>query len=123
MTIAAAYHEQCWVQVIHLPGAGKVTLREAVPNDAGVIQNYVRALAPDSRRNRFLGALNELSTSDLHAMTHDDRGRYAALIAESVVNGTRTMIGEARYALTPDGRGCEFAISVAEPWRCRTLGT
>ena len=123
MTIAAAYHERCCVQALHLPGAGQVTLREALPNDAGVIQNYVLALAPDSRRNRFLGALNELSASDLHAMTHGDHGRYPALIAESAVNGTRTMIGEARYALTPDGRGCEFAISVAEPWRCRRLGT
>ena len=123
MTIAAAYHERCCVEPLHLPGAGQVTLREALPNDTGVIQNYVRALAPDSRRNRFLGALNELSASDLHAMTHGDYGRYRALIAESVVNGTRTMIGEARYALTPDGRGCEFAISVAERWRCRSLGT
>ena len=111
------------VEALHLPGAEKVTLREALPDDAGVIQNYVRALAPDSRRNRFLGALNELSASDLHAMTHGDHGRYPALIAESVVNGTRTMIGEARYALTPDGRGCEFAISVAERWRCGSLGT
>jgi RimJ/RimL family protein N-acetyltransferase len=111
------------IQALHLPGAGKVTFREALPHDTGVIQNYVRGLAPDSRRNRFLGALNELSASELHAMTHGDDGRYPALIAERLVNGTRTMIGEARYALTPDGQGCEFAISVAEPWRCRSLGT
>jgi RimJ/RimL family protein N-acetyltransferase len=123
MATAAAHYEQCCLRGVHLPGAGKVTLREALPHDTGAIQNYVRDLAPASRRNRFLGALNELSASDLHAMTHCDHARYPALIAESVANGTRTMIGEARYALTPDRRGCEFAISVAEPWRCRALGT
>jgi RimJ/RimL family protein N-acetyltransferase len=111
------------VEALHLPGAGKVTLREALPHDTGIIQNYVRGLAADARHNRFLGAVNELSASELHAMTHSDHGRYPALIAETVVNDTRTMIGEARYALTADGRGWEFAISVAEPWRCRALGT
>ena len=33
------------------------------------------------------------------------------------------MIGEARYAVAPDRVGCEIAVSVAEAWRRRTLGT
>jgi hypothetical protein len=51
-----------------------------------------------SRRNRFLGALNELSAAELHGMTHGDQNSYPALIAETVVAGIRVMIGKARYA-------------------------
>ena len=88
-----------------------------------MIQAYIRGLSAASRRNRFLGALNEISSSELHAMTHGDRRRHPALIAESIVDGARTMIGEARYAVAPDGLSCEFAVSVAEPWRGKTLAT
>ena len=33
------------------------------------------------------------------------------------------MIGEARYAVAPDGFHCEFAVSVDDTWRRKTLGT
>jgi RimJ/RimL family protein N-acetyltransferase len=44
------------------------------------------------------------------------------LIAEILSDGASLMIGEARGALAPDGR-YEIAVSVAEAWRRRTLGT
>jgi len=87
-----------------------------------MIQAYVQGLSPVARHNRFLGAVNELSASELNRMTHMDHGGHPALIAETVVEGARTMIGEARYAAAPDGRTCEFAVSVADTWRRRTLG-
>jgi acetyltransferase len=100
----------------------KVTVRPARPQDADMIQAYMRGLSPASRQNRFLGALNEVSASELYGMTHNDHGRYPALIAETVSEGARTMIGEARYAAMPDGFTCEFAVSVAEAWRRKSLG-
>ena len=33
------------------------------------------------------------------------------------------MIGEARHAFTPDRLECEFALSVADDWRGRGIGT
>jgi RimJ/RimL family protein N-acetyltransferase len=88
-----------------------------------MIQDYIRRLSPASRRNRFLGSLNEVSANELYRMTHTDRYSYPALIAENVVQGDCTMIGEARYALAPDGFQCEFAVSVDEAWRRKTLAT
>ena len=101
----------------------RVTVRPARPQDAGMIQDYIRGLFPDSRRSRFLGALNELSANELYRMTHTDGCSYPALIAEHVDQGDCTMIGEARYAAAPDGQHCEFAISVHEAWRRKRLGT
>ena len=42
---------------LHLPAEPWVTLRPITPDDAKVLQAYVRGLSPESRYNRFLGAL------------------------------------------------------------------
>jgi GNAT superfamily N-acetyltransferase len=110
-------------QAAHLLCGEKVTVRPACPHDTGMIQSYIRGLSPASRRNRFLGSLNEVSENELYRMTHADRYTHPALIAENIVDGDRIMIGEARYAATPDGFRCEFAVSVDETWRRKTLGT
>jgi GNAT superfamily N-acetyltransferase len=110
------------VETLRLRGGSLVTVRSAGPGDGDIIQSYIRGLSPGSRRNRFLGALNELSAVELYRMTHSDHRQFA-LIAETVADGARTMIGEARGALAPDGLSAEVALSVAEAWRRKTLGT
>jgi GNAT superfamily N-acetyltransferase len=102
--------------------AGNVIVRPALPRDTATIQAYVQGLSAVARHNRFLGAVNELPASELNRMTHMHHGSHPALIAETVVEGVRTMIGEARYAGSPDGRTCEFAVSVADAWRRKRLG-
>jgi hypothetical protein len=82
------------VHALHLPIGERVTVRRARPQDSGMIQAYMRSLSPASRRNRFLGALNEVSANELYGMTHTDRCSHPALIAENVVEGACTMIGE-----------------------------
>jgi GNAT superfamily N-acetyltransferase len=111
------------VHALHLPIGERVTVRPARPQDSGMIQAYIRSLSPASRRNRFLGALTEVSANELYGMTHTDRCSHPALIAENVVERACTMIGEARYVVAPDGFNCEFAVSVAESWRRKALGT
>src|SRR5215510_3414175 len=105
------------VHALCLPGASSVTVRPADPHDADVIQAYIRELPRASRYNRFLGAVNELSPSQLRGMTHTNRRDRLSVIAETVVAGARVMIGEACYALDPDGRSCEIALSVAAAWQ------
>ncbi len=77
------------VHALHLPIGERVTVRPARPQDSGMIQAYIRSLSPASRRNRFLGALNEVSANELYGMTHTDRCSHPALIAENVVEGAR----------------------------------
>jgi GNAT superfamily N-acetyltransferase len=123
MTICALPDERHQVHAVHMPCGETVTVRQACPRDADRIQAYIRTLSPASRRNRFLGALNEVSTNELYGMTHTDRGSHPVLIAEIIIEGARIMIGEVRYAVASNGVNCEFAISVAEAWRRKTLGT
>ena len=107
----------------HLPAGERVRVRPASPQDADTIQAFFHGLSSASRRNRFLGALNEVSATELYNMTHSDHGSHLLLIAEHIDHGFCKMIAEARHAMAPGGLGCEFALSVAETWRRRRLGT
>jgi GNAT superfamily N-acetyltransferase len=103
-----------------LPDGTRVTVRAACPRDAIRIQDYVRSLLPSSRYDRFLAPLNELSPTEL-ARIGGDGEKQATLMAETKIGGARIMIGEARY--TAGGDACEIALSVAEGWRGRGVGT
>jgi GNAT superfamily N-acetyltransferase len=103
-----------------LPDGARVTVRAAYPSDAGRVQDYVRSLLPSSRYDRFLAPLNELSPGEL-ARVGGDGEAQATLIAEMKIAGARIIIGEARYAA--DGDACEIALSVAEAWHGRGVGT
>ena len=50
-----------------------------------MIGAYIRALSFASRRNRFLGSVNEMSANELYRMTHGDDVARPALIVETVV--------------------------------------
>jgi len=108
---------------LHLPAEPWVTLRPITPDDAKVLQAYVRGLSPESRYNRFLGALQELPPAELEHVTHLDRKYDLALLAEMKVGGASVVIGEARHAFAPDRLECEFALSVADGWRRSGIGT
>jgi len=100
-----------------------VMLRSIGPADANVLQAYVRGLSPQSRHNRFFGALHELPPTELDRVIHFDRKCELALLAEIHVNGKPTVVAEARYVFLPDRLEGEFAFSVADDWRGRGLGS
>jgi RimJ/RimL family protein N-acetyltransferase len=100
-----------------------VRIRPITPRDATHLQSYVRHLSRESRHNRFLGALNELSPRELERLSHPDQTSANVLIAEVDVNGEWQMIGEAPYAAVGDAATYEFAISVADEWQRRGIGT
>jgi GNAT superfamily N-acetyltransferase len=109
-------------QLIHglrLPGGERVTVRPVCPRDAGVLQAYVRALSPDARYKRFFGPVHELPPAELDRVIHLVPPNQLGLIAQTRESG---VIGEARYALSPDRLDCEFALSVADGWRGKGVG-
>lgn len=109
------------VGLFRLPDGARVMVRAACPADAGRIQDYVRTLSPSSRYDRFLAPMNELSPAELARIGVGGEMR-ATLMAETKIAGARIIIGEARYAAS-DGVTCEIALSVADGWRGRGVGT
>jgi GNAT superfamily N-acetyltransferase len=108
---------------LRLPGGQAVAVRPMESCDTESLQEYVRGLSRRSRHNRFLGALNELSPAELDRLSHLDLRDQAVLIAEVQINGIRTIIAEARYAMLRDASQCEIALSVTDGWQRQGLGT
>jgi GNAT superfamily N-acetyltransferase len=102
-------------------GSLMVTVRPMEAHDMDCVQSYVRRLSRESRRNRFLGAVNELSPAELKRLSDLDRVSSAMLIGEVQISGLPRMIGEARYAITGDR--CEVALSVSDSWQRRGIGS
>jgi GNAT superfamily N-acetyltransferase len=98
-------------------------LRPARSSDGDVLQAYVRGLSPDSRYNRFLGAVNELPALEL-ARTLAANGRDTLTLPLTSTAGDReTVVGEARVALSCAKRAGEFSMSIADDWQHVGVGS
>lgn len=98
-------------------GAASVALRKIRPDDAGALQDFVRALAPVSRRMRFHAGVRGSSESALRALTCVDQRAHVAFVLTTTGRGTERIVGEARYVVAGDGETAEFAIAVADAFR------
>ena len=119
----AAYSHPDLAGALPAAAGAWVTLRPVSRHDGGVLQAYIRALSWESRYNRFLGALNELPAAELERVTHLDQKHELALLAETRLDGASLVVAETRYAFSRDRRECEFALSVADAWHSKGIGT
>ncbi len=95
----------------------EVLIRPIRPEDAAIEQEFVRGLSDDSRYNRFMAQLRELTPRKLQYRTEIDYEQHLALIATVQREGREVEIGVARYIVMPGSNSCEFAITVADAWQ------
>jgi GNAT superfamily N-acetyltransferase len=96
-------------------------LRPVLAGDAGLVQSFVRALSPQSRRSRFLCGLAELPSYVLGRLTQPAYPAEVGILA--VAEGVRdpSVVGMAQYA--PEGPGrAELSVAVADAWQRQGLG-
>ena len=99
-----------------------VLVRPIRPEDASIEAAFVDGLSDRSRHLRFFSQARSLSPVMLARFTQVDYERELALIALPV-GAPAPMIGVARYSPNPDGESCEFAVTVADAWHGRGIGT
>lgn len=123
-----ASREQQWP----LEGGGVYTLRPIHPDDAEMLQAFVRELSPESRYFRFASHMPELPARMLARYTLIDYDREMALVAvvrdrpagaDGDPPGRERIVGVSRYIINPDGTSCEFSLVVADDMTGRGLGT
>lgn len=100
-----------------------ITVRPMCAADAGLEAEFVRKLSSRSRHYRFLGEIKELSPKELEQLCDVDGYRSMAFIATVRENGRETGIGVSRYAPGAAGDAREMAVTVADSWQNKGLGT
>jgi len=121
-------HEQVWP----LQGGGEYTVRPIHPDDASMLQAFVRQLSPESRYFRFVSSMQELPANMLSRFTLIDYDREMALVAvhrerRVEANGETSevarVVGVSRYITNPDRASCEFSLVVADDFKGLGLGS
>ena len=121
-------HEQVWP----LQGGGEYTVRPVHPDDATMLQEFVRKLSPESRYFRFVSSMQELPATMLSRFTLIDYDREMALVAvfrerrlgaDGVTTDFARIVGVSRYITNPDRASCEFSLVVADDFKGKGLGS
>ncbi|MDN5842760.1 MAG: GNAT family N-acetyltransferase [Alcaligenaceae bacterium] len=104
-------------------------LRPIRPEDAVLLQEFVRDLSDESRYMRFISMMRELTPRMLARYTRIDYDRELALLATIQVPNPENrgllrerIIGFAHYLRNADGMGAEYALVIADDWQRRGLG-
>jgi RimJ/RimL family protein N-acetyltransferase len=99
-----------------------VLIRQVRGTDAPLLADGFARLSARSRRMRFLGSKTTLSAAELRYLTEVDHYDHEALGALSPA-GERG-VGIARYIRDHDDpRAAEIAVTIADDWQGRGLGT
>jgi ribosomal protein S18 acetylase RimI-like enzyme len=101
----------------------EVLIRPLQPTDRAAEREFLDGLALEARRYRFLGQV--ASPSEALIVRHGDIDfvHEVAFAAVVHVDGRDHIVAIARYSVDPDGTGCECAVTVAEAWQDKGLGT
>jgi GNAT superfamily N-acetyltransferase len=107
---------------LRLRSGKSVTVRFVEPRDADALQGYFRSLTVRSRYNRFLGAMSELSRTQLDHFIHVGEDDQFSVVAVMPVDGVEIIVGEARYAFDAGTSRFEFGLSVDDRWQGHGIG-
>jgi GNAT superfamily N-acetyltransferase len=110
-------------QVARLPDGESVTIRPVRRQDADALQAYFRGLSGETRYRRFLGAMAELTGKQLARLAEMDGPDALALLAFAETGGTSCLIGEAVLVTVPGSARSEMALSVADHWQRKGVGS
>jgi len=101
----------------HLVNGTPVLVRPMRPDDMPLEADFVRHLSDDTRYERFMVTVSELSQAKLKYLTDVDQVRHVALAATADCSGQQVLVGVVRYIVDPASTGCEFAIAIDDAWQ------
>ncbi|GKX35377.1 MAG: N-acetyltransferase [Rhizobiaceae bacterium MnEN-MB40S] len=104
----------------HFPAGSAVNVRPMTAFDAEKLRTFLNELTDKSRRERFLRPISQMPDYLLRSLTRLNGARHVAFMAETSEEGSKRMVGEARYAVDPERPGdAEFAVAVDDRWQGR----
>jgi RimJ/RimL family protein N-acetyltransferase len=109
--------------VLHSTRGAALIVRFVEPRDAGTLQGYFRSLSVRSRYSRFFSAMSELPHNVLDQFMHVGERDEFSVVVTTEIEGSETIVGEARYAFAPETRSVEFGLSIDDRWQGQGIGS
>jgi GNAT superfamily N-acetyltransferase len=101
----------------------EVAIRPIGRGDAVLEREFIARLSPQARRLRFLGSMSEPGDDLIRRLTDIDYEHDVAFIAVVGSEAATKEIGVCRFSVSADGQSCEFAVTVADEWQKKGLGS
>jgi len=100
-----------------------ITIRPIRLTDQAMEADFIRRLSPESKHFRFFGGVRELNPAMLKEFCDVD-GRHSMAFVATVREGDHEIeVGVARFAPGMDEDHREMAVTVADKWQNKGIGT
>ena len=107
-----------------LSDGAPVVVRPIRAEDKPLLSDGLRRLSDESVQRRFLTPKHSFSGSELRYLTEINAVDHVALVAEDPADPARRLIAVGRFVrLADDPEAAEVAITVADNWQGRGLGS
>lgn len=106
---------------VRLRDGSEVLVRPIRPDDKEVLLRGFERLSEQSRYQRFLTPVPQLSSTQVEYLTEVDHHDHEALVALDAEGGDG--VGVARFVRDGDSDAAEAAVTVIDEWHGRGLGT
>lgn len=100
-----------------------IWIRLGTGRDVQQLSDHFEGLTCEARHNRLMGVAGDLARIARDCLAPVRKAECFALIAECRLDGCDIIVGEASYAFDRMSGCGEFALSVAESFRRRGLGS
>lgn len=106
---------------LRLRDGSEVIVRPIRADDRGALESGFARLSEQSRYQRFMTSISELSESQLRYLTEVDHHDHEALVAFDAAG--KQSVGVGRFVRLADGHSAEAAITIVDDWQGKGLGT